>query len=74
MRNVIDLPLLDSSKKYLRLKKVYRYHLKKISDMTDAEIISACHRYVWDNRLVGEWETFRAQNEDTSPDYPQNDK
>ena len=65
MRNAVDPLLLDSSKKFLKLKKVYRYHLKKISDMTDEEIIRACHWYVWEHYLVDEFADFRAQNEDT---------
>ena len=56
-------PLLDSSKKFLKLKKVYRYHLKKISEMGDSEIIRACHFYVEENNLVTEWEDFRGKNE-----------
>ena len=68
MRNVIDPLLLDSSKKFLKLKKVCRYHLKKISDMTDDEIVGACHWYVWENHLVDEFAAFRAQNEDAGSD------
>ena len=63
MRNSIYLPLLDSSRKFLKLKKVYRYKLKKVSDMTDKEIIMACHHFVEDNDLKDEWNEFRAQNE-----------
>lgn len=74
MRNVIDPLLLDSSIKFLKLKKVYRYHLKKISDMTDEEIIRACHFYVWEHYLVDEFAAFRAQNEDASLDPAQKKK
>ena len=63
MRNSIYLPLLDSSRKFLKLKKVYRYKLKKVSDMADEEIIMACHHFVEDNNLKDEWNEFRAQNE-----------
>ena len=59
----IYLPLLDSSKKFLKLKKVYRYKLKKVSEMSDKEIITACHRFVEDNNLHQEWNEFRDINE-----------
>ncbi len=65
---MIDPLLLDSSRKLLKLKKVYRYHLKKISDMTDDEIVRACHWYVWENHLVDGFAAFRAQNEDVGSD------
>ena len=63
MNNSVYLPLLDSSKKFLQLKKVYRYKIKKISDMTDEEIITACHHFVEDNNLNDEWNAFRDKNE-----------
>ena len=63
MNNSIYLPLLDSSKKFLKLKKVHRFKLKKISDMSDEEIITACHHFVEDNNLKREWNVFREQNE-----------
>ena len=63
MNNSVYLPLLDSSKKFLQLKKVYRYKLKNISDMTDEEIITACHHFVVDNNLNDEWNAFRDKNE-----------
>ena len=63
MNNSVYLPLLDSSKKFLQLKKVYRYKLKKISDMTDKEIITASHHFVEDNNLNDEWNAFRDKNE-----------
>jgi hypothetical protein len=63
MSSTIYLPLLDSSKKFLEFKKVYRFKLKKISDMSDEEIITACHHFVEDNNLKQEWYAFREQNE-----------
>jgi len=44
-------------------KKVYRYHLKKITDMSDEEIITACHFYVEQNNLKDEWNELRKNNE-----------
>jgi len=47
------------SREFLHEKKVYKYRMKKISDMTDNEIISACHFYYEENNLVPEWNEFR---------------
>ena len=63
MNKSVYLPLLDSSKKFLQLQKVYRYKLKKVSEMSDKEIIRACHYFVEDNNLHQEWNDFRKQNE-----------
>ena len=63
MKTTVYLPLLESSKKFLALKNVYRYKLKKISEMSDNEIITACHHFVEDNSLQQEWNDFRKQNE-----------
>lgn len=63
MSNNVYEPLLDSSKKFLKLKKVYRWQLKKISEMSDEDIITACHHYVEDNKLKEEWFLFREENE-----------
>ena len=37
--------------------------MKKISDMTDKEIITACHHFVEDNNLKQEWYEFREESE-----------
>ena len=63
MYNSVYLPLLDSSKKFLKLKKVHRFKMKKISDMSDEELITACHHFVEDNNLKQEWYEFREENE-----------
>lgn len=63
MKRYVYAPLLDSSKKFLKLKRVHRYHMKKISDMSDVEIIRVCHFYVHEHNLLDEWEMFREQNE-----------
>ena len=39
--------------------------MKKISAMSDGEIIRACHYYVEENGLTEEWDTFREANENT---------
>ena len=63
MKNSVYQPLSESSRIFLKLKKVYRYRLKKVSEMSDTEIIQACHSYVEENLLNEEWEDFRERNE-----------
>lgn len=55
--------LADISREFLKTKRVFRWHLKKISDFGDADIISVCHRYVEQNRLKDEWKEFREERE-----------
>lgn len=55
--------LADISREFLKMKRVFRWHLKKIADFGDADIISVCHRYVEQNRLKDEWEEFRGERE-----------
>ncbi len=55
--------MADCSRLFLQSKKVYRCRLKKISEMSDSEIIRACHFYVEENGLMEEWEAFRESNE-----------
>ena len=66
MKNESIVPLAECSRLFLQSKKVYRYRLKKISGMTDSEIIRACHFYVEENGLTDEWESFREANEKAS--------
>ena len=63
-------PLAECSRVFLQWKKVYRYRLKKTSEMSDSEIIRACHFYVEENGLVEEWESFREENEKTPDSLP----
>ena len=66
MKNEIIVPLVDLSRLFLQSKKVYRYRMKKISGMTDSEVIRTCHFYVEENGLTDEWESFREANERAS--------
>lgn len=56
--------LADISRAFLKEKKVYRYHLKKVSEMDDDRVIQACHFYVEENRLNDEWKLFRSEREE----------
>lgn len=55
--------LAEISRDFLKQKKVNRYQMKKISDMTDREVVSACHSYCEENRLTDEWFDFRENAE-----------
>ena len=48
------------AREYLRAKKVYRYHLKKIAEMTDDEVIRACHWWYTEQGLENEYRSFEA--------------
>ena len=48
----------DIARSYLKSKKVYKYHLKKIEDMDDNEVIQKCHYWYEHNRLVAEYKKF----------------
>ena len=58
-----DTELALLSARFLAEKRVHRYHLKKISDMTGDEVIRACHWYVEENHLTREWKAFRREQE-----------
>ena len=55
--------LADISREFLKMKRVYRWHMKKIAEFGSADIISVCHRYVEENRLKDEWNEFREERE-----------
>lgn len=51
--------LAEISISFLDEHKVYRYKLKKISEMSDDELISCCHFYCEENNLTVGQRTFR---------------
>lgn len=55
--------LADISRDFFTNKKVTKYRMKKITDMTDDEIISNCHFYCEENNLIPEWNEFRGKVE-----------
>lgn len=55
--------LADISRQFLREKKVYRYRTKKVTDMTDDEVISNCHFFCEENNLRDEWNVYREKAE-----------
>ncbi len=55
--------LEDISREFLKNHKVYRWHLKKVSEIPDKDIVRVCHWYVEDNHLHDEWNDFRDKEE-----------
>lgn len=50
----------DIARAYLKSKKVYRYHMKKISDMDDQQVIRVCHFWYEHNNQVEDYQAFQA--------------
>lgn len=46
---------VQTAREYLRMKKVYRYRLKRIADMTDDEVIRTCHWWYTEHGLEREY-------------------
>lgn len=55
--------LADISREFLKMKKVYRWQMTKVSELSDNGVIHACHCYVEENRLEDEWKEFRESRE-----------
>ena len=45
---------------YLKMKKVYRYRMKKVSEIEDRHIIRVCHDWYTDHHLEQEYREFEA--------------
>lgn len=60
-----DIAIL--SRDFLKKYNIIRYRMKKISEMNDQEVITACHWYCEENNLISEWNDFgkRAANNET---------
>ena len=46
------------AREYNKIKKVYRYKMKKISDMTDEEVVQKCHFWQEENNMVDDYWNF----------------
>jgi len=51
----------DIARAYLKMKKVYRYNLKKVSEMDDGEVNQKCHFWYTENGLETEYHAFEAE-------------
>ncbi len=50
--------LAHIARDFFKLHSVIRYRMKKISDMSDKEIISACHSWCEENGLIDKYKNF----------------
>ncbi|MBO5357085.1 MAG: hypothetical protein J6A95_04885 [Clostridia bacterium] len=55
--------IADLSRDFLKNHKVTRYRMKKISEMNDEQVITACHWYCEENNLTKEWKLFNESME-----------
>ena len=51
--------LAKISRDFLLAHKIYRYRMKKVETMTDAEVIKYCHWFCEENDLVPEFDRYR---------------
>lgn len=56
------------AREFLSTHKVYRFHLKKIDDMDDTEVVKVCHWWYTDNHMEKEYRTFENQQLGIAPD------
>lgn len=52
----------DAARAYFRSKRVFRYHLKKIDEMSDDEVVQKCHFWQEENNLVQDYWVFVKEN------------
>lgn len=58
-----DTLLADISRRFFQKHKQNRYRMKKVAEMDEREVISACHSYCEENHLTAEWKAFRDEIE-----------
>ena len=49
------------AREYLAEKKVYRYRMKKISEIDDTQIVRVCHDWYEEHHLEQEYRAFEAK-------------
>ena len=54
----LKIDYAEIAREYFKSKKVYRYHMKKISDMTDEEVIQKCHFWQEEHGMVYDYRAF----------------
>ena len=52
----------SAARAYFEHRRVFRYRLKKISDMTDEEVIQKCHWWQEGNNMVQDYWAFVKEN------------
>ncbi len=48
----------EIARAYFKSKKVYQYRMKKISDMSDHEVVDKCHAWQEENDMVEDYWNF----------------
>lgn len=48
----------DIARQFFKEHGVYKYRMKKVSEMTDSEVCQYCHWYYEENHLTQEWRAF----------------
>ena len=59
-KNIEEMQTLYAqiARAYLKEKKVYRYRMKKICDMSDEEVITKCHWWYEENNMTEDYNAF----------------
>lgn len=52
----------DAARAYFKHQHVFRYHMKKISEMTDDEVVQKCHLWQEANGMVKDYWKFVKEN------------
>lgn len=55
--------LAENSREFFEKHKINRYRMKKVSEMSDEDVITYCHWFCEENKLTDEWDTFRQEKE-----------
>lgn len=58
MESSKELDYAKIAREYFKSKKVYRYKMKKVSEMTDEEVIQKCHWWQEANHMVEDYWRF----------------
>ena len=53
-----ELDYAKIAREYFKSKKIYKYRMKKICDMTDDEVIQKCHAWQEENSMVDDYWIF----------------
>ena len=48
----------EIAREYFKSKKVHRYRMKKISDMSDREVVDQCHAWQEENDMAEDYWKF----------------
>ncbi len=62
MADLTKATYADAARAYFRYKRVFRYHLKRVDEMTDKEVVQKCHFWQEENNLVHDYWRFVQEN------------